>query len=322
MGGEAPTYDLYGLRVRSDLPLPAPLHADPAEPDLAIRRDEPRAIPDVPPPGELIAELRWGARGYALARTATGYTYRFYSICDLEIDAGWREARLHLARSSDAEHVAILLSASVPALMLSVRGECILHASAVATEVGAIALVGRSGAGKSTLAAILCAAGSDLIADDVVRVDLGHEPPRCFEGPSEVRLRRHARGLLDLFDHPDWRETRDDRIALVCRRKRPRARRPLRALVFPRVDRSASPMMLERLAPARALEGLVGAPRIAGLMDPAALRAQFHNLAALARRVTAYSARVPWGPPFSTSIGSMLFRDLRGDLGPEISVSP
>ncbi len=62
------------------------------------------------------------------------------------------------------------------ALLLAHGGVFLLHASAVQTANGVVALVGRSGAGKSTLAAELArAAGAALLADDAVAVRLEGE---------------------------------------------------------------------------------------------------------------------------------------------------
>jgi hypothetical protein len=69
-----------------------------------------------------------------------------------------------------------LLLHQVLPLCLSRRGRLVLHACAVATPRGVIAIVGESGAGKSTLAAAFCAAGASLVADDALVVDFGDEP--------------------------------------------------------------------------------------------------------------------------------------------------
>jgi hypothetical protein len=53
-------------------------------------------------------------------------------------------------------------------LLLSLSGRLVLHASAVRTPGGVIALIGKSGAGKSTLAAALATAGFPLATDDCI----------------------------------------------------------------------------------------------------------------------------------------------------------
>ncbi len=54
------------------------------------------------------------------------------------------------------------------ALWLQMVGMAPIHASAVANEAGALALLGKSGAGKSTLAAALLGCGFHLCADDLL----------------------------------------------------------------------------------------------------------------------------------------------------------
>jgi hypothetical protein len=54
----------------------------------------------------------------------------------------------------------------VRALPRYMHGATILHASAVATPHGALAVMGESGAGKSTAAALLCRRGAKLLSDD------------------------------------------------------------------------------------------------------------------------------------------------------------
>lgn len=56
------------------------------------------------------------------------------------------------------------------------RGLALLHASAVATPTGAVALAGTSGAGKSTTAVRCLMAGLDLLGDDACLVRCAPEP--------------------------------------------------------------------------------------------------------------------------------------------------
>jgi hypothetical protein len=55
-------------------------------------------------------------------------------------------------------------------LVVSHRGELVLHASAVRLPGGAVGFLGRAGAGKSTLAASFWAHGLPLVADDALMV--------------------------------------------------------------------------------------------------------------------------------------------------------
>ncbi len=79
--------------------------------------------------------------------------------------------------TDDGDVVAFFASSPFTAL-LQQRGVATLHAAAVATEAGAVMLLGRSGIGKSSLAAALVERGYPLLADDVtgVMLDAGGRP--------------------------------------------------------------------------------------------------------------------------------------------------
>jgi hypothetical protein len=64
------------------------------------------------------------------------------------------------------------LAAQVLPFAAAVNGLEVLHASAVAIDTGAVAVLGASGAGKTSLAIALCEQGARFIADDVLAVEL------------------------------------------------------------------------------------------------------------------------------------------------------
>ena len=65
----------------------------------------------------------------------------------------------------------MLVGGTLLAFVLTMRGEAVLHASAVQVGDAALAFVGASGMGKSTMATLLCADGARLVTDDVLRLD-------------------------------------------------------------------------------------------------------------------------------------------------------
>jgi hypothetical protein len=64
-----------------------------------------------------------------------------------------------------------LLIAQVLPFAAVLQGLEVLHASAVATARGAVALSGHSGSGKTSLALELCRRGADFLADDVLALE-------------------------------------------------------------------------------------------------------------------------------------------------------
>jgi hypothetical protein len=83
-------------------------------------------------------------------------------------------------------------------VLLHQRGRLVLHASAVAVADGAVAFMGERGIGKSTMAAVMCARGHPLVADDVtaIAVDGGH--PVAFPAYPQLKLWPEAASFLRL----------------------------------------------------------------------------------------------------------------------------
>lgn len=74
-------------------------------------------------------------------------------------------------------------------MALQTRGLEVLHASAVRTPRGIVALCGESGAGKSTIAFALSRRGFPLWADDSVALNISVSACRTVPAPFRIRLR-------------------------------------------------------------------------------------------------------------------------------------
>lgn len=151
------TYRLFGLNVRSDVPL---LDLDRASadgpPDVAIVRAD-QAGP-------------FGAQGLSssgsdMVLTVTGVAR--YTI------GGGRRIKVEAAPGADWRNLRLYLLGSAFGALLHQRGMLPLHANAIDLNGRAIAFLGHSGAGKSTMAAWFHDRGYRILADDVcvVRAD-------------------------------------------------------------------------------------------------------------------------------------------------------
>jgi ABC-type multidrug transport system fused ATPase/permease subunit len=165
-------YNLYGLRVYSEVELPAEIATSDLPPyDLLIRWGERKADPTPAPPEQILATLTLdNGRGYVLADTGSGYNLCFHQTCEIEIALDLQSAIVHLLGEVQPEIAALLLVGNVMACLLTLSGEPVLHASTVEIRDTAIAFVGGSGMGKSTLAALLCANGARFVTDDLLRL--------------------------------------------------------------------------------------------------------------------------------------------------------
>ena len=309
---------LYGLRVDSQVPLhhrrwvPADVPAD-----VTIRVGDTLAANDREPIGRRLLDLPIRARRtYAAAASEDGgYILRCYDTCDFRVDAGLREVTVHPVRGADGV-VPVLTAGMLPSFILTLRGETVLHASAVQVGERALAFVGSSGMGKSTVAAIMCADGAPLVTDDVLRLDLDasrRQPPSCHVGTTELRIRKSAGALLSLFEESvSVRRTADARSALQVRAAT-RPELPLGAIVVPVPDHDESRRSptVEQLDTKQALLTLLRFPRLLGWQDHGIVARQFHELGQLVERVPVYTARLPWGPPFPPGTAA----DLRDAVG-------
>src|SRR6185312_3401168 len=205
---------------------------------------------------------------------------------------------------------AIMVGGALLSLLLYLRGQTVLHASAIRLNGRSIAFMGRSGQGKSTLAALMCQAGAELITDDVVAVR-STAPPSIEVGTPEVRLRPTAAASLATSLSPGSPVDRSaDSRDLVMLRDVTKADddhgSPLAALVIPFPRRDAV-LKVEQLSPTEALMSIVSNPHMPGWTDSAVLQRRFEIAAGLARTVPVFVGHVPWGPPFRDDIASAIW---------------
>lgn len=285
MNDHGPTpavYELFGLRIRSEIPFPAPTATGPAF-DVEIRWDEPRPVPAEAPPGERIAGLTVQERVFSSAvRDHDGYLFRFCEVCDVRISPGLDIVAVAPDPTGPIDMVPIFLAGNVLALLLTLHHIDVLHGSGVTVDGAALAFVGHTSAGKSTLAGEACAGGASLVADDVLAVEVEGNIARCLRGGPQLRLRA---GVAELADRlaPESDLTVDGRaaVAVTASTERPE----LQAIVLPRVVAGDAPPRLQRLETKAAFQALIPHHRLSGLTDPGAVRRHFHACVDLARLV-------------------------------------
>jgi hypothetical protein len=302
-------YGLHGLRIRSEVAL-AGSPAPDADFDIDVRWGPSAPVPSDAPAGRVVAARTIGDRyWYVAAELAGEITLRVPGACDFVISGDTACVECRPDPATEPGLVGILVAGLVTALVLALRGDVVLHASAVETEGVALALAGDSGAGKSTLAAVLCAAGAALITDDLLRLGPGPEASvRCIGGAPQLRLRPHGAWAADGFATPQRLSlTADQRLALEpARTAGPSLRLGTIALIQP--SRSATKVRTEELTGGPALVRLAGTMRITGWKDPAILKRQFETIAWLTRSVRILEAVIPWGPPLDDGVAPALLQ--------------
>jgi hypothetical protein len=306
---------VYGLVVQSDRSLFAG-KADPgdARPDIVVRHADEEVASGPPGDGRLLLDYRHDddVHYYCEARPDGGYRLVFVDACEFDISGDLRDVVVRRHRGAVVGIEDVLSSGALLAWQLYMRGVLVLHASAVQVGGRAVAFTGASGRGKTTMATIMCAAGTPIVTDDLLRVDLTDGSPRVRLGSSELRLRKGADELAADFDPdsaPDRRLSADERQVL-----RPPAeatdRLPLSAIFVPVPGEADAPIRIERLSAVDALFGILRVPRLYGWVDEGVTRRQFEQTAALVQEVPLFVLHVPWGPPFSSEIVPRIVAEL------------
>jgi hypothetical protein len=109
---------------------------------------------------------------------------------------GGREVTVDRAPGASDDDIRTHLLTSALGALLHQRCELPIHASAIATEAGAVLFAGPSGAGKSTLASALLEHGFSMLADDIVSVRVAASGSHANSAFPCARLWRDA--LLQL----------------------------------------------------------------------------------------------------------------------------
>ncbi|HEY0044373.1 MAG TPA: hypothetical protein VGB62_07460 [Allosphingosinicella sp.] len=190
------SYDVFGLCVASELPLPELASAPPAaEPDVYIRLDK------IPASEGDKAGITMFPDGALLRIPDVG---RYWM-------AGGRDMIVEPAGGASPRNVRLFLLGSAIAAIIHQRALLPIHANAVVIDGRAIGFMGHPGAGKSTLAAWFHDRGFRVLADDVCVVTFGPDG-RANAHPGIPRLRL-TRGALEASGRSagDFEPAFDDR---------------------------------------------------------------------------------------------------------------
>ena len=191
-------YRHYGLAVEANVALPGLPQTEFGSPDVRIEITRARERPRV--------DGSWTALGAqpgawrAPAGAGSDLRLQFEGVAgawgDLRIDGRGETVRLMLDEASDLNDAGEMLIATVFSCVLTQRGLTCLHASVVAIEDRAIALIGAKGAGKSTLALALARRGGRLVSDDVAAVSLDDGICWVAVGRAALRMRPDSAASL------------------------------------------------------------------------------------------------------------------------------
>jgi hypothetical protein len=215
------------------------------------------------------------------------------------------------------DDTATYLLGPIIGFVLRLRGVVPLHASAVAADGWALALVGPAGAGKSTTAAAFALRGLPVLSDDVVPLDPRDEG--LFVAPGNPRLRlwpASARVLFGAADAlprltPNWDklylDVSGDDFAFLD------TPLPLGGVyvVGPRSDDARAPFV-EPISPHEGLLALVGNTYINYLLDRVMRAREFEVLGRLVNSVPLRRVVPHEDPARLPELCDVILEDFRG----------
>lgn len=290
-------YSVFGLAVRSNLALGG-LHP-PAEGGSPLLIDSARAqyfpAPEGPPHCAGGFEAHWHVGdGRWLSRYGEGSGTPLWSM---EAHSGGARLDIRWSDPGQLHDIPAIAQGAGLAMALHLKGDFILHASAVAVGGGAILVIGDSGAGKSTIAAAMVHAGCPLVSDDMAVLDPQGEGAAVRRGPLRMRVYEDSaraagwtQPLPKLFRHPIF----DDKRYVDPPDPWPSAAARVAAIfVLQPRDVATGPLLIERLPPRAALAPLLRNIYRAPFLDPARAQLAAERCAWIAGRIPVLTVRRP-----------------------------
>jgi hypothetical protein len=299
------SYFAYGLAVQSSISLPELVGSAVCEPDVTVRLGKVgRPLPAIT------------NRGSGFHMTAQEAVL-FWEDVGTFLVRGGKEIIVEPAERAEERLVRLPILGAVFAVLLHQRGFLVLHASAVAVDGKAIAFLGAKGSGKSTTAATFYARGHELLADDVVALDLsGMLPPIALSGFPQFKLWPEAAASL-LGDDPEV-------LPPLCSGYEKRSRRvvdrfsenplPLRGVY---AISEGPDLQIKRLAPQHAILALIGNSYVARfgkqLLNGTGASSHLHQCTSLVNTIPVYSLERPNSLPSLPAVAQLVEEQLGRD---------
>jgi hypothetical protein len=288
-----PIAQLYGLRLRSALPLPRARRGARGAADVTIVRG--RAASFATLRRELAPPL--AGRWFEERALPDGRRYlRWADLFEFIVAADGRRivARRVPSAARRPRAFETYLLGQVLSFALIARGLEPLHATAVVVGNAAVGFLGDCGRGKSTLGAAFVRAGHPLLTDDLLV--LRHEaggfsaaagPPRLklFPTPARRVLGRGLRGTP--------MNGRGGKLVFPLGARATHDAAPLRALYLLRPRRAGGAVVIRPLSPRRAFVELTRNTFNACVLDAARLARQFDLAARVAAAVPVKTLTYP-----------------------------
>jgi hypothetical protein len=327
---------IYGVRVRSNRPIPRARAIPPqrfADLDIQLSEVGPRVL-SLPPAdhepwyasGDTDAE---GQPLLVVSKIDGGAEFKlsYYDGTEFVVDRGGTSVRATWSGESTIDDMATYLLGPVMGFVLLLRGVHSLHASAVAVDEQAIAVVGPAGAGKSTTAAAFARLGYGVLSEDVVALESRDD--HLYVQPAYPCIRLWPESVEALFGSPDalplltpnW----DKRCLDLGNGNGSYQQTPLRlAAVYVLGDRCDNPITprVEALSASAALIALTGNSYVPYLKDKIARAQEFDLLKQVVGTVPVRRAIPHSDPGRVAGLCKVILDDFAELTAPDASAAP
>ncbi len=291
------SYCLYGVRLKSVMPLPCP----------EIASSEQVAIELLSGPVSLFSRARREAgicpeekEWFTHAGLSDGSDYiRWSGLFEFFVSAdGRRIACRELSGASPGSFQTYLLG-QVLSFALLKQGFEPLHATSVVIDEEAVAFLGDCGYGKSSLGAAFLQVGYPLLTDDLLLLKEKGDRFVAYPGPPRIKLFPEiARSLLgDRVNGTPMNHHTSKLLIPLAQNETvwPKCTFPLKAIYILRTPARShnSRIMIRRLTPRNAFVALIKNTFNAVVVDPERLKRQFALASRLAANVPFKSLSYP-----------------------------
>jgi hypothetical protein len=250
-------YGVYGVSLRSEIPLALPLSSHPGLAEIEIRTGTPVAFAQAIAGAQLQIPADW----YHYAHLHDGSHYvRWAGLGEFLVSPDGALITCTRAPAAAPESFQVYLLNQAISFALVQQGFEPLHATTVIVDGEAIALLGDSGFGKSTLAASFLHAGHGLLTDDLLLLRHREGGMEAYPGPSRIKLfPKIARRFLsaDAEGVPMNAVTSKQVIALGGASLSPVPLRAIYVLAAPHETRRRRSIQIQPLSPREAFLALV-----------------------------------------------------------------
>jgi hypothetical protein len=291
-------YRLYGLLLRSVLPLPGPEFAGSRSAAVEVFHGSASLFSRVQRKAGISPE-----RGdwFAHARLSDGSDYlRWSGLFEFLVSADGRRIACRALNDTSHESFQTYLVGQVLSFALLRQGIEPLHSNAVVINGEAVAFLGDCGYGKSSLGATFLQVGYRLLTDDLLVLKEEMDRFMVYPGPPRIKLFPEiAKSLLGerVSGTPMSNQTpklviplaQNETVSAECVF-------PLRAiyvLVPPRASSRSHKITIRKLSPRRAFLELIKNTFNATVVEPGRLKCQFMLATRLAARVPVKSLSYP-----------------------------